>query len=279
MSDALGAGDALGPYEIDAVLGEGGMGQVFRARNRESGEIVALKVIKPALVADEKSARRFLHEARAAKAVHNPHLVGVVDAGEADGRRYLAMRYVSGRSVDAVLADEGPFSIADTVRITTHVAAGLDALHAAGIVHRDIKASNIMLDEDGSASVTDFGLAKGSDYSALTTAGQSVGTIDYIAPEIIRGEKPSAASDLYSLGCVVFECLTGSTPFGGRGMLRVGMAHLDEAPADPCADRGDAPPGLGDAVNAALAKEPAARPTTATAYAQMLAVAARSDSG
>jgi serine/threonine protein kinase len=275
LSDALSAGDALGPYEIDAVLGEGGMGQVFRARNRESGEIVALKVIKPALVADEQSARRFLHEARAAQAVHNRHLVGVVDAGEADGRRYLAMRYVSGRSVDVILADQGPFSIADTVRITTHVAAGLDALHAAGIVHRDIKASNILLDEDGSASVTDFGLAKGSDYSALTTAGQSVGTIDYIAPEIIRGEKPTAASDLYSLGCVVFECLTGRTPFGGRGMLRVGMGHLDEAPADSCADRDDAPPDLGHAVNAALAKEPAARPLTATAYAQMLAVAAQ----
>jgi serine/threonine protein kinase len=278
-SDALGVGDALGPYEIESVLGEGGMGQVFKARNRDSGEIVALKVVKHALAGDEQSARRFLHEARAAQEVEHRHLVGVVDAGEADGRRYLAMRYVPGRTLDALLEADGPLPIDDTVRIATHVAAGLDALHAAGIVHRDVKASNIMIDEDGSAALTDFGLAKGSDYSAVTKMGQAVGTIDYLAPELIRGEPPTAASDLYSLGCVVFECLTGNTPFGGRGLLRVGLGHLDEAPADPCAERPEAPPELAYAVNTALAKDPAARPPSSTAYARMVALAAKPQSG
>jgi serine/threonine protein kinase len=278
-SDALGAGDALGPYEIEAALGEGGMGQVFRARNRDSGELVALKVVKPGLVGDEQSARRFLHEARAAQEVQHRHLVGVVDAGESDGRRYLAMRYVAGRSLDACIAADGPLSIEETVRVATHVAAGLDALHDAGIVHRDVKASNILLDEDGSASLTDFGLAKGNDYSAVTKLGQAVGTIDYLAPELIRGDVPTPASDLYSLGCVAFECLTARTPFGGRGLLRVGMGHLDEPPADPCAERPEAPPELGFAVNTALAKDPAQRPPSATAYARMLALAAGMRSG
>ena len=273
-SESLGAGDALGPYRIEALLGEGGMGQVFRATDTATGDVVALKVIKPEHT-DEEHARRFAHEARAAGEVSHRNLVGVIDAGESGGRRYLAMRYVPGRSVDERIQAEGPLPVPDVARIARHVAAGLDALHGAGLVHRDVKPSNILLDEEGVAALTDFGLAKGSDYSALTAAGRAVGTIDYLAPELIKGDPPTASSDLYSLGCVVYECLAGRSPFGGRGMLQVGLGHLEETPSDPCAERSDAPAHLGAAVLTALQKQPDARPSTATAYARLIAVATR----
>jgi serine/threonine protein kinase len=274
-SEALAVGDALGPYRIDALLGEGGMGQVFLATNGSTGDVVALKVIKPELTSDEEHARRFVREARAAGEVQHRNLVGVIDAGEVDGRRYLAMRFVEGRSVDERLQAEGPLPIEAVARLTRHVAAGLDALHAVGLVHRDVKPSNILLDAEGTAALTDFGLAKGSDYSALTAVGRAVGTIDYLAPELIKGEQPTPASDLYSLGCVVYECLAGKPPFAGRGLLQVGLGHLEETPADPCAERDDAPAHLGTAVLTALEKDPATRPATATAYARMIAVATR----
>ena len=250
------------------------MGQVFRATDTATGDVVALKVIKPEH-ADSEHARRFEHEARAAAEVSHRNLVGVMGAGEADGRRYLAMRFVAGQSVAQRIEARGPLPVDATVRLVRHVAAGLEALHGAGLVHRDVKPSNIMLDEDGVAALTDFGLAKGSDYSALTAAGQAIGTIDYMAPELIKGQAPVPASDIYSLGCVVYECLAGKPPFGGRGMLQVGLGHLEETPADPCAGRDDAPEHLRAAVITALEKAPEARPRTATAYARLVALATR----
>jgi serine/threonine protein kinase len=273
-SESLGAGDALGPYRVEALLGEGGMGQVFRATDTATGDVVALKVIKPEHTGEEH-ARRFAHEARAAGEVSHRNLVGVTGAGEAGGRRYIAMRFVAGRSVAQRIEAEGPLPVAGVARLARHVAAGLEALHGAGLVHRDVKPSNIMLDEEEVAALTDFGLAKGSDYSALTAAGQAIGTIDYMAPELIKGEPPTPASDVYALGCVVYECLAGRPPFGGRGMLQVGLGHLEETPADPCAERSDAPEHLGAAVLTALEKQPEARPRTATAYARLIAVATR----
>jgi serine/threonine protein kinase len=159
------------------------------------------------------------------------------------------------------------------------VAAGLDALHSAGIVHRDIKPSNVLLDGDGCARLTDFGLAKGRDYSVLTRPGEMLGTIDYLAPELIRGDEPTAGSDLYAFGCLVYACVAGRPPFGGRGMLQVGAGHLDEEPADPCAQRTDAPDGFGEAVCFALRKAPAERPRSATAYARLIAVGALGPGG
>ena len=271
----LEPGDAFGEYVIDGQLGEGGMGVVFRAI-REDGAVVALKVIKPGLVADEKTARRFAREARAASEVDHPHLIDLLDAGEVDGIGYLAMRYVAGKSLDDRIQARGPLPIEDTTRIVAEIASALDALHAAGLVHRDVKPSNILLDDERGALLTDFGLAKRRDYSMLTAPGQMLGTLDYIAPEMLRGEEPGPSADLYALGCVVFECLAGEPPFGGKSMFEVGMAHLGDQPPDPCAGRLDAPPAFSEAALSALAKEPSARPASATVYADMLIGAARS---
>jgi serine/threonine protein kinase len=274
-------GDAVGPYRIEALLGEGGMGQVFRATDEQTGASVALKLLKPEFASDEGLIRRLLREARAARTVEHRHLVGLLDAGEADGRHYLALELVRGVSVADRIDAEGPLPLGDVVRIAADVAAGLDALHRAGIVHRDVKPSNVLLDAEagGAARLTDFGLAKGHDYSALTLPGQMVGTMDYLAPELIRGEEPSSASDVYAFGCLVYACVAGRPPFAGRGLLAVGAGHLDEEPPDPCAARSDVPDGFGEAVGFALRKAPADRPSTATAFARLIAVGASGGSG
>src|SRR5262249_54778541 len=153
-------------------------------------------------------------------------------------------------------------------------ASGLAELHEAGVVHRDIKSSNILVDLEGTARLTDFGLAKGRAYTALTQPGQVLGTLQYLAPELIRGEPATPASDIYALGCVVFECTAGKPRFGDKTIFEVGIAPLDEDPADPCAGRVDCPSELGRVVRDALAKDPALRPATATEFASGLQTAA-----
>ena len=268
----LAVGTVIGPYRIEALLGEGGMGKVFRAVRQGETEPVALKVMRSRLSGEEEPRRRFLREARAAGEVRHKHLVPVLDAGADGERRYLVMPYVPGCNLDDRLA-EGPLPVPELVQILAEVASGLDSLHRAGLVHRDVKASNVLLDERGSAALTDFGLAKRDDWSRLTKMGQVMGTVDYIAPELLRGENATPASDVYALGCVTYEMVAGRPPFEG-GMFEVGMAHLEKQAADPAAGRGDAPRGLGQAVLLALDKDPRRRPPTATAYANLVGAAA-----
>jgi serine/threonine-protein kinase len=270
----LSPGDHLGPFRLESVLGEGAMGIVYKAVREPAEEVVALKVLRRELTHDDTYRRRFVHEARAAGEVHHNHLVPVLEAGEADDRSYLAVAYVNGRSLEARIQNEGALPLDDLLQLTSEVAAGLDALHRKELVHRDIKPSNIMLDEGGSALLSDFGLAKGRAYTVLTKPGQVMGTLDYIAPELMRGRPATPASDIYALGCVVFECLAGQPPFAEKSVFQVGVAHLEEEPPDPCAARSDAPEGLSWAVLRALEKDPDKRPPTATAYAQMLRLAA-----
>jgi serine/threonine-protein kinase len=202
----------------------------------------------------------------------------VLDAGEEAGRSFLAVAFVAGPTLEQRI-QAGPIPIEDVVRITAEVGAGLDALHEADLVHRDVKPSNIILAEDDGAMLTDFGLAKGRAYTVLTRPGQVMGTLDYIAPELIRGQAASPASDVYALGCVVYECLRGHAPFAQKTVYQVAAAHLEEEPQDPCAGRGDCPDGFSWAVLRALAKDPAQRPGTARAYAQMVGMAAGRRSG
>jgi serine/threonine protein kinase len=273
MPSAVQVGQRLGPYRIEGRLGQGGMGIVFRARH-DDGRTVALKVLRDELAADDGYRQRLAHEARAAAEVDHPNLAPVLEAGEADGRLYLAVRYVDGRSLAERLAVGGRLAVGELVRLAADVAAGLDALHRRGIVHRDVKPANILLAADGTAVLGDFGLAKSRAWTVLTRTGQVLGTPDYLAPEVIRGEPATPLSDLYGLGCVLFECLAGASPFAGRGVLRVGMAHLQEEPGDPAAGRGDVPPALAWTVRQALAKDPADRPPSAVALARMLRLAA-----
>jgi serine/threonine-protein kinase len=251
------------------------MARVFRATRTTDATTVALKVMKDDFVEDDIYRRRFVHEARSAAEAHHENLVPILDAGEVDGHRYIAVGYIEGETLQQRIERLGPLSVAEVLRVATEVASGLGALHEAGVVHRDIKSSNILVDVEGTARLTDFGLAKGRAYTALTQPGQVLGTLQYLAPELIRGEPATPASDIYALACVVFECIAGKPPFGDKTIFEVGIAHLDEDPADPCAGRDDCPSELGRVVQDALAKDPALRPATATEFASGLQTTAQ----
>jgi serine/threonine-protein kinase len=271
----LQAGDRLGPYLLQERLGEGGMGIVFKAVREPDGEVVALKVLRSDLSGDETYRRRFDREGRTASGLSHPHLVPVVDAGEAEGHQYLASRHIAGKNLAEVLETEGPVPLSRLLRIAAEVATGLDTLHKEGLVHRDVKPSNIMIDASGSSFLTDFGVAKGAAATALTKPGRIVGTLDYLAPEVISGAEAGPAADIYALGCVTYECVAGRPPFGGESFVEATLAHLQDEPADPCASRPDLPPSLSFAILQALAKRPDERPPTAAAYALMLRISAR----
>ncbi len=258
----------IGPYALGPVIGEGAMSVVHRATGPQ-GE-VALKLARAAVADDAAQRRRFQREARALVGVADAHVVPVLDAGEQDGRLYLVQPLLRGGTLKELLQEHGPLDLRAVVRVCTHVARGLGALHKRGMVHRDVKPANILLDGDGRAHVADFGLVKRRDASLLTRPGQPVGTQDYMAPEQVRGDEVGPRADVYALGCVTFECVCGAPPFAGRPAFDVLFAHIGEAPPDPCADRPDVPPEVGAVIAHALAKVPAERPPTALAFAHLL---------
>jgi serine/threonine protein kinase len=271
FSPASRIGGNVGAYRIESVLGVGGMGIVYRASGPDDRR-VAVKLIKEDYARDEIFLRRFRREARIAQTVSNPHVVPVLDTGEHDGLPYLAALFIEGGSLEGKLEREGPLDVPTVVRISAQVADGLQALWAAGMVHRDIKPANILLDSAGNAYITDFGLAKDSQGTALTRPGQALGSMDYMAPEQIRGEPVTAATDIYALGCVIFECIDGRPPFADRAGMQVLWAHLREEPHDPTRD--DLPPEFTRALKVALRKQPAERPSTSVEYARSLSRAA-----
>jgi serine/threonine protein kinase len=266
-------GETVGPYRIEELIGEGGMGFVYRATG-PSGEVVALKLVKGEIAKDSVFRRRFEREANTAARVGHPNVVPVLDTGEHDGIPYLAQRFITGGSLEDRIARDGKLELPFLLDVCTQVAEGLDAMHAEGLIHRDVKPGNILLDESGKAYITDFGLMKDREASVLTRPGQALGSMDYMAPEQIRGEEVTAQSDVYALGCVMVECLCGKPPFADRQGMRILWAHLQEEPPDPCSERTDVPGDVSWAVLRALEKEPGKRPPTATAYAHMVRVAA-----
>jgi len=268
---ALSLGNELGPYKLGRVLGEGATGVVFHATRLDDESEVALKVLRTELADDSVYRRRLAHEVRAASEVVDRHVVPIVDFGEASGRPYIAFEYIEGsRSLRNRIREEGPLPPADAIRLARRLGSGIDALHALQILHRDIKPGNIILTREGDARLTDFGLARGPAYTVLTRPGQVLGTVEYIAPELIVGEPATGASDIYSFGCTMFECMTGAPPFSGRGLIGIGVAHLEEAPPDPSVGHPELGGNLAVALLQALEKKPADRPATATAYATML---------
>jgi serine/threonine protein kinase len=265
-------GDSLGPYRITRVIGRGRMGIVFEG-TEDGGEPVALKVVTTELSQDDVFVRRFRREVKAAQKIVHPNVVPVLDDGVEGGLPYLVQRLIPGGSLADRVARSGPLSLEEAVRLLAGAAAGIDALHGAGLVHRDIKGANILLEGD-TPYVSDFGLAKDSQASNLTRPGQALGSLDYMSPEQIRGEDVSPATDIYALGCVMFEVLTGTPPFGGRPSMRVLFAHLQEPPPDLSTLRGDIAPPVARAISRALEKEPEDRPSSATEYVTGIARAA-----
>jgi ABC-type branched-subunit amino acid transport system substrate-binding protein len=242
-------GTELGGYRIEALLGRGGMGVVYRAYDLALERNVALKLLAPELAEDVRFRERFHRESRLAASLDDPAIVPIYDAGEAADRLYIAMRLVEGTDLKRLLAEEGVLEPERALRLLEQVAEALDAAHERGLVHRDVKPSNVLIDERGHCYLADFGLSRRlGDQTPAVASGRSLGTVDYVAPEQIRGDELDGRADVYSLGCMLYECLAGRPPFGRTSDTAVVFAHLQEEPP--------ALPGLEPVILKALAKEP-----------------------
>ena len=256
-SSEVFVGSELAGYRIESVLGEGGMGIVYLAEQQRLGRVVALKVIAPALARSERFRERFLHETRIAASLNHPNVIPIMDAGEADGLLYIAMRYVQATDLRALLSREGPLEPDRALSLVGQVGAALDAAHATGLVHRDVKPANILIADGDHAYLTDFGLSKSTAATSGPTAtGEFLGTVAYVAPEQIEGVAADHRADVYSLTCLLYECLSGATPYVRDSDLAVLWAHVDEEPPRLSATR----PELGTALDAVLARGLAKRP-------------------
>ena len=256
----LAIGSDFAGFQIEGVLGRGGMGIVYLAGEPELGRQVALKVIRAEFADDQGFRLRFASESRAAAAIEHPRVISVYRAGEHRGRPYLAMRYVPGHNLQSQIAREGRLRPDHAAALIYEVSEGLDAIHAAGLVHRDVKPANIIIsgrNDRMSAYLTDFGLAKAATSdSGVTRTGEVIGSLDYLAPEQIEGRRVDARTDVYALGCVLFELVTGEVPFPRRESSAKLWSHLNEPP--PSAKRGAerAPTALDRVVRRAMAKDP-----------------------
>jgi YVTN family beta-propeller protein len=255
----LAVGSVLAGHRIEAELGRGGMGVVYRARHIALGRDRALKVIAPGLAADPSFRERFRRESRVAASIEHPNLIPVYDAGEDDGHLYIAMRLVDGQSLRDLVSENGPLDPREATRIVEQVASALDASHAAGLVHRDVKPGNVLL-EGETAYLTDFGIsrAEGTERT-LTSAGQILGSPDYVAPEQAEGKTPGPAADLYSLGAVLHFALTGWPPFDREGDLAKLYAHAHAPRPHPTDAAPWLPTSADSVVGRAMAIEPARR--------------------
>jgi serine/threonine protein kinase len=270
MSDDR-VGTSFAGYHIKAQVAVGGMGMVYEA-TAPDGARVALKIAKNELAADETFRRRFEREANIAKTVRHPHVVSALDSGEYEGLPFMTQVFIDGMSLQRKLAQVGRLPVREIVSICLQVGDGLQAMYDAGLVHRDVKPGNILLERSGKAYITDFGLAKDNAGSILTEPGQALGSLDYMAPEQIRGEGVTAAADVYSLGCVAYECLYGKRPYADRPGLLVLWAHLQDDPPDPPVEW--ASPEFVRALRTGLAKQVEDRPPRCIDYARALARAA-----
>src|SRR5437660_6269896 len=251
---------ALGEYEVLAELGHGGMATVYLAHDLALDRKVAIKVLAPALLLmGEGMVERFKREARTAAALSHPHIIPIYAVKESQDVLYFVMKYVRGRALDAVIRDVGQLPIAMVQAILAQVSDALGYAHRHGVIHRDVKSANIMLDEDGWAVVTDFGIAKVVQAEGLTLTGVTVGTPTYMSPEQCDMREVTGASDQYSLGVVAYEMLTGQLPFKGDSTMSVMYAHFNEPPRPVTELRPDCPPNLGAGVMRMLEKEPSRR--------------------
>jgi serine/threonine-protein kinase len=282
----LEPGAEFAGHRIERIIGRGGMGVVYLAHHEGLQRKVALKLLAPQLAEDQSFRDRFVRESRLAASIDHPNVLPIFEAGESDDRLYISMRFVEGTDLRAMLREGGPLDASEASRITEQVAAALDAAHEEGLVHRDVKPANVLIarrrgTEGGThAYLTDFGLTKrAASDSGATGTGQFVGTLDYAAPEQFRGDPADARTDVYSLGCVLFECLAGHPPFRAENDAAVMYGHLMDDRPRVSAERTDLPADLDDVVATAMAKEPGERYPSAGAFASAVVAALGFESG
>lgn len=263
MSDVR-IGTEIAGFRIGSVLGHGGMGTVYVAEQSSPRRRVVLKLLRTDLSKDDAFRQRFVHESEAAASTEHPNIVPIYASGEADGVLYIAMRYIERGDLRDLIETQGPLPADRAVGIVSQIAGALDAAHRRGLVHRDVKPGNILLDEQGNAYLSDFGLIKRSHVdTGLTKTGQFMGSIEYCAPEQIRGDEVDGRADIYSLGCVLFEAIAGRPPFERDTEIATLYAHLEQAPPSLSSAAPAADSRLDPVVNKALAKDPAERYPTA----------------
>ena len=248
-----------GRYELEELVGTGGMSSVFKAHDTLLERHVALKILHEHRTADDEYVERFRREARAVAQLSHPNIVTVIDRGEDEGRQFIVFEYVDGRTLKECLDAEGRMPVRRALELAIQVADGLAFAHDHGLVHRDVKPQNVLLNGDGSAKVTDFGIARSLEVQGVTQSGTVLGTSSYIAPEQATGRDVEPATDVYSLGVVLFELLTGRVPFTGESFVSVAMQHVSEPPPNILDLRPDVPVRVANAVDRALAKSPADR--------------------
>ena len=269
-------GTELGGYRIQRVIGRGGMSSVYLAEHTRLGRLVALKLLSPELAGSERFRDRFLRESKLAASLDHPNIVPIYDADEVGDVLFIAMRYVEGSDLKDAIRAGGRLDAVRTAAIVGQVASALDAAHAHGLVHRDVKPGNVLLTPEDHVYVSDFGLTKRAlSVSGLTATGQLVGTIDYVAPEHIKGDVVDGRADVYSLGCVIVECLTGHVPYPRDLEVGVLWAHVEEPPPTVTGERPDLPAEVDDVVSSAMAKDPNGRTATAGQVASGLRSALR----
>jgi serine/threonine-protein kinase len=260
-----------GRYELEAVLGQGGMARVFRGTDRVLNRTVAVKVLSPQFADDEQFVARFRREAQAAAALNHSNIVSVYDTGSQGDVHFIVMEYVEGRTLRDVIRQEGPLLPERAAEITEAVARGLAAAHQAGLVHRDVKPGNIMITRDGQVKVMDFGIARTTSGDTLTQTAAILGTASYLSPEQAQGESVDLRSDIYSVGCVLYEMLIGRAPFTGDSPVSIAYKHVREQPIPPSRINTDIPSGLEAVVMKCMAKNPENRYRTADELREDLA--------
>lgn len=271
----LAPGDTFGRYTIESRLGSGGSGVVYLALDATLGRKVALKLLSPALAVDSDFRARFAAEARSAAALDHPHILPVYGAGEEDGQLYLAMRYVPGFDLGTLILRDTTLPLARAVQFLRQIAVALDAAHASGLVHRDVKPTNVLIAAGDHSYLADFGLARSTRpyASGLTRPGQLVGSVDYLAPELLAGTPASPRSDAYALACLAVECLAGTPPFRRDSELATLYAHANDPVPQLSMLRAGLPTGLDTVLQRALAKHPEERYASATEFATAVAIA------
>jgi eukaryotic-like serine/threonine-protein kinase len=250
-----------GRYELGSVVGRGGMALVYRARDLERGEVVAVKVLADNLAADPELRRRFAREALLAERLSHPNVVSVLAHGETDGRAYIVLEYVDGRSLADELKSAGRLPAERVIELGAQAAAGLAHAHEQGLVHRDVKPHNLLLAKDGTLKVSDFGIARLVDGTQLTQIGTVLGTAEYLAPEQAAGEETTGAADVYALGAVMYELLTGEPPYRASTLAGLLASRRDSDPAPPSALAPNVSVELDSLVLCCLQADPARRPS------------------